>query len=218
MLHPQREGEKELAQARQQLGSYAFAAQYQQQPVPQEGGVVRAEWFTRYDKLPDVPERIIQSWDTAIKAGQVNDFSACVTCAEYEGRVYVADVLAQRLEFPALRARVLAHAEKWNADAALMEDKASGQSLLQELRMSSQLPLVAINPLADKVTRLAAVTPMLEAGQVLLPREAVWLAEFERELLGFPNAAHDDMVDAFSQLLNWLRRGQWRGEAGLRRV
>lgn len=218
LLHPAREGEAELEQAKRQLGSHAYAAQYQQQPVPQEGGVVQAAWLQRYVRLPEVPERVIQSWDTAIKAGQTHDYSACVTCVEAEGQLYVAEVLAERLEFPRLRVRVMEHAAQWNADAVLIEDKASGQSLLQELRASSRLPLVAVNPTADKLTRLAAVTPMLEAGRVLLPRDAVWLAEFERELIGFPNTAHDDRVDAFSQLLGWLREGRHRGEARLRRL
>ena len=160
--------------------------------------------------------RIVQSWDTAIKTGAGNDRSACVTFAEMEQGHYLLDAYAERLDFPALRQRVLAHAEQWKAQAVLIEDAASGQSLLQELRRSSALPVIAIRPRMDKAMRLASVSAMIEAGRVWLPQEAPWLAEFEHELMGFPHAKHDDLVDAFTQYLLWATRRH--GSAQLRRV
>jgi predicted phage terminase large subunit-like protein len=86
-----------------------------------------------------------------------------------------------------------------------MEDRASGQQLLQDLRRESWLPLLAAQPKADKVTRMAAVSALIESGRLLLPRQAPWLADFEAEILFFPSARHDDQADALSQYLDWLR-------------
>ena len=103
-----------------------------------------------------------------------------------------------------LRRTILDLAEKWAPNAILMEDKASGQSLLQDFREAA-LPLIARQPRGDKITRTAAITPMLEAGLVCFPDTTSWLAAFEEELLSFPHGAHDDQVDALSQYLIWLR-------------
>lgn len=206
LLHPVREGKAQLEQIKRELGSYAFAAQYQQNPLPCDAGMVRREWFGRYTTPPMPWERVVQSWDTAVKAGANNDASVCVTVGEAEGVSHVLDVTVLRLEYPALKKQIRKQAEIWQPDAVLMEDKASGQSLLQDLRRETELPpLIAVMPVQDKVTRFAAVTAMIEAGRLALPLDAPWLAEFERELLTFPQGRHDDQVDALSQYLNWLR-------------
>jgi len=77
---------------------------------------------------------------------------------------------------------------------------------LQDLRLATKFPLIAINPNADKITRFARVTTMFEAGKIYLPKRAAWLADYESQLLGFPNITHDDMVDSTSQFLNWVRQ------------
>lgn len=147
----------------------------------------------------------IQSWDTAIKAGQGNDASACATFRQKDGVHYLIDMLVVRLEYPALKRRILTHAEYFKPEVILMEDKASGQSLIQDLRHETHWPILSIQPKGDKVSRLARISPMVEAGQVALPEYAVWLPDFEREIIGFPHVPHDDQVDAFSQYLNWVR-------------
>lgn len=150
---------------------------------------------------------ITQSWDTAHKAAAHNDPSVCLTAQKRENGVHrILDVAVMRLEYPELKRRMVELAARWQPHAILIEDKASGQSLLQDMRREQpQLPVIAMQPKADKVTRFAQVTPMIEAGRVALPREASWLAEFEAELVSFPNGAHDDQVDALSQYLNWVR-------------
>lgn len=203
LLHPEREGEKELSQIAADLGSIAYQAQYQQQPVVQEDGIIHRDWLRYYGALPE--GCIIQSWDTAIKAGQQHDRSVCATWLQAEGNHYLVDVTALRLEYPALKRQIIALAKQHNPEAILIEDKASGQSLLQDLRKETDLKLIAIMPTQDKLTRLAQVSVMVESGRVLLPKKAPWLEEFLSELLGFPAAAHDDMVDVFSQYLNWTR-------------
>jgi predicted phage terminase large subunit-like protein len=96
-------------------------------------------------------------------------------------------------------------AEKWHPEALLIEDKASGQSLLQDLRRETALPAIAIKAIQDKITRFAACSALFEAGKVYLPQSAPFLAAYETELLAFPHGAHDDMVDATSQFLGYIR-------------
>lgn len=154
---------------------------------------------------------VVQSWDTAIKASGGHDASACATFEAVEGVHRLVDMWAIRVEYQELGRAVMDAAGRYGPSAVLIEDKASGQSLVQDLRREGQLPIIPIMPMGDKLTRFARITPMIEAGQVALPRYASWLGDFEAELLAFPHGAHDDQVDAFSQYLNWVRERVWDG-------
>jgi len=209
LLHPDRENMVLIERAKIELGSNVFAAQYQQQPLPEEGGMVRPWWFGRYKAAPLSSDRRVQSWDTAIKSGQQHDASVCLTFAESENRSYLIDARVFRLEYPDLKRMFFALAEQWQPQAVLVEDRASGQQLLQDVRRESLLPIIAISPKHDKVTRFAAVSAMIEAGKIVLPEQAPWLADFESELFNFPAATHDDQVDALTQYLDWLRLSVW---------
>ena len=219
ILHPQREDAMLLQRAQRELGSFAFAAQYQQAPILRDGGMIEADWLHYYDNAPAAShcERVVQSWDTAIKAQAHHDASVCITVGEYDGRHYVLDVLSIRAEYPLLRRTIIEHAQQWQPHALLIEDKASGQSLLQDLRKDTPLPVIARMPKGDKVTRVAAITPLIESGVLLLPRHAPWMSDFVAELLNFPHAAHDDCVDALSQYLNWIRE-RHTGQIRVRRI
>lgn len=160
----------------------------------------------------------VQSWDTAIKAGEGHDASACATFRVVGGMHHLVDMLEVRLEYPALKRLIVSHAARHRPDYVLMEDKASGQSLLQDLRRETDLPLLPIAPQGDKMMRLVRVSPLMEAGKVALPTQAPWLAAFEAQLFAFPDTAHDDMVDAFSQYLNWVRNRTGYGIPNVRRV
>jgi predicted phage terminase large subunit-like protein len=216
LLHPAREDAELIAQAKRELGSAVFNAQYQQEPLAQEGGIVKLHWFRRHEGGVRA-ERIVQSWDTGIKAGERNDPSACATFAVTREGYALLDMAVMREEYPELKRAAQALAGRWQPHAVLIEDKASGQPLLQDLRRETKLPLIGVRPAGDKVTRLAAVSALVEAGRVTLPREAAWLAAFEAELSAFPNTPHDDQVDAFTQFLQWIR-GQGTAGAGMRRV
>ena len=109
------------------------------------------------------------------------------------------------MEFPELKRQVAQQAEQWRPHAILVEDKASGQSLIQELKSATTFPVLPIKIDHDKETRASAVTAFFEAGKVLFPEGAAWLSDFEDELAGFPDAVHDDIVDSITQALNYLR-------------
>ena len=203
LLHNDREGAHEIARAKRELGAYAYAAQYQQRPAPIAGGIVDLAWFKRYGAAPAQPLRIIQSWDTAFKGGAHNDPSVCGTWAETETGFYLLHVARRRLEYPGLKRAAKSLAACWSPDAILIEDKASGQSLIQDLRAETRLPVIALRPEADKLTRMSTASPAIEAGRVFLPEVADWLEDYEAEMAIFPNGAHDDQVDMTSQFLRW---------------
>lgn len=180
-----------------------------------EGGLVKAAWFKRYDRAPTEFLRVIISLDTAYKAEQHNDPSVATIWGETSDGYYLLSVWRDRVEYPELK-RVLANLYlQWKADAILIEDKASGQSLIQEARTGIQieglpklvnLPIVPIDPKGvNKVDRLIAVSSMFESGLVHLPYQAPWLLDYEIELTTFPLAPHDDQVDSTSQFLKWAR-------------
>lgn len=204
-LHDAREPVALLERMKHELGSANFEAQYQQAPISEMGAIVKPHWFPRFDATMMDAAQCVQSWDTGVKAGQQHDASACATFMVRDGMHHLIDMRVVRLEYPELKREIIRHAAHFNPDAVLIEDKASGQSLLQDLKRETQLPLIPCMPKVDKLTRLQRVTPLMEAGKMALPQRANWLGAFERELFQFPDGAHDDQVDAVSQYLNWVR-------------
>lgn len=207
LICPERFGKKEIAELKRSLGSYGTAGQLQQMPVPQEGAIFALRWFNdRYDTPPDRSKftRVVQSWDTAKKDDELNDFSVCTTWGETANGFYLLDVMRARLIFPDLLRTAKAMYDKWIPSAVLIEDAASGTSLIQQLRRDTIMPVIPIGTRGlSKEVRAAAVSPMVEAGRVILPQRAEWLIDFEQELGLFPVGEHDDQVDSFTQFLNW---------------
>ena len=149
---------------------------------------------------------LVQSWDTANKAGVFSDYSACVTALVQHNRVYVLDVYRERLDFPQLRTAVIRLANHWRADVLLIEDRASGEQLLRTLwhdRPRGVPTAIARPATTDKESRVAGQSHRIEAGDLILPKEAPWLGSFMHELLAFPMGRYDDQVDALTHLLGW---------------
>lgn len=212
LLHPKREPLAVLEQQKAAMGSQPFAAQYQQAPVPAAGNLIKRAWLRRYAappvRLPD--DLIVQSWDTASKAEEMNDFSACTTWLLRGEQLFLLEVFRQRLEYPELRRAVVRQARAHDASVVLIEDTGAGTHLIQELQRTGELFPIGCKVEADKVTRMAAQSVKFEAGQVLLPARAPWLDDFLAELLAFPGGRHDDQVDAVSQALAWADN-RWQG-------
>ena len=166
-----------------------------------DGAVFNTDWFSEYSTLPSKFETVIQSWDTAYKADQHNDPSACITIGQANGMWYVLNILNERLEYPELKRKVIAMQESWNANIVLIEDKASGQSLIQELR--NKINIIPIQPVGDKETRARVASAVVETGRISLPNNIPWVITFKKELTLFPDGKHDDCVDALSQFINW---------------
>lgn len=205
LLHPGREPRHVLDALRTTLGEYTFSAQYLQSPVPLGGGIVKSEWLVSYtpEEKPEKFDTIVQSWDTANKESELADYSVCTTWGVKNKKVYLLHVLRKRMQYPDLKRAVVAQAEAWDARAVLIEDKASGTQLIQELKQTLS-KVKGIKSEGDKVMRMLAQTPEIENGHVLLPTQAHWLPDYVQELTTFPKAKYDDQVDSTAQALKWI--------------
>ena len=202
-LFPEREPLEVLEAMKLQIGSDAFSAQYQQMPVPPGGAMIKRDWIRRYKELPPQATHLftLQSWDTASKGGPDNDWSVCTTwIVTKQHHWYLADVFRKRLDYPSLKAAVISVAKHWKASRVLIEDAAAGMALIQELRPT--IPVIAIKPEGDKVSRMAVVSTRFEAGHVFFPERAPWLPDLESELFAFPGSRHDDQCNSVSQALS----------------
>lgn len=207
-LCPERFDESAIAGIRKALGAYWFSALYQQSPRPEDGSVFKESWFPRFGgEPPGLLLRRTQVLDSAHKTRKENDYSCVVTIDLMDTGTYLRHVWREKVTYPDLKHRTQELFAEWDADEICIEDKDAGAMLIQELQRDTQLPVIPIKTDRDKVARAHAATPLCEAGRVFLPNsdEAPWLGEFLSELLGFPNAEHDDQVDAFVHGLNRLK-------------
>ncbi|MDD3150658.1 MAG: phage terminase large subunit [Candidatus Gastranaerophilales bacterium] len=217
-LHSDREDLTKLFQSKEYMGEFNFAGQYQQNPMPREGGVIKKKWLQFYNETAlfksigngEIEVNcIIQSWDTASKIQEHNDYSVCITILrDINDKNYVLNIYRNKLVFPSLIRKI---AQKYETEKEkykrkieiLIEDKSSGTSLIQALNKDYQLYPKAIKPEYDKETRLISVSHLIENGNCLFPAgKPHWWFDFENELLRFPKAKHDDQCDALSQALH----------------
>jgi predicted phage terminase large subunit-like protein len=220
-LWPERFPLPQLEQIRAAIGSGPWASLYQQRPTAATGAVFKRNWWQFY-RLPfSGPfSRVVQSWDTAFKKGNENDFSVCTTWGVAENGYYLRHLWRGRVEFPELKRVLASLAEQWNPNAILVEDRASGQRLIQELKTSTVLPIIPVKVDTDKQTRAQAVTPLMEAGKIFLPEpeSAPWVSDFVEEMACFPNGTYDDCVDSTTQALNYLRQESFIADPELNRI
>lgn len=188
------------------VSSRDWIAQYQQKPTPDEGSIFKREWFRIEELDLHIRGNTVQCWDTAFSERREADYSVCTTWRIYtypSGQVeyQLLNVYRARLSFPALREKVYEAAEIWHPHRIIIEDIGSGQSLVQELRNSSGLPIVTYRPDRDKVARAHAITGLVEAGRVVLNKDAGWLEPYLSEMMSFPVGEHDDQVDSTTMFL-----------------
>ena len=236
LICPERFGEKEIISLKKLLGIYGTAGQLQQRPSPAEGGILKTDFIKLWpqDKALPAFEYILQSYDCAFTEKNTGDPTACSVWAVFQNQgermVMLIDAWDEYLSYPDLRARAIKDwgeeyggASKKNPygrarrpDRILVEAKASGQSLIQDLHLA-KVPVRGYNPgLADKISRAHQAAPILELGMVWGPESAInpghpvsWAAEFIKQLGKFPTETHDDYVDTFTQALIYLRDDQW---------
>jgi predicted phage terminase large subunit-like protein len=206
VIDPRRESLEDLERLRQSMGELFFSAQYQQEPIPLAGNIIKAEWFKHYDTAPALDDNdiLVVSIDTAMKGSPSADFSVATVWLARGENTYLIDLWRERVDYPELRHAVHRLREQYQTAVVLIEDKGSGTSLIQDLRSENKAP-IPIHPEGDKVARLAAVSAQFEAGSVFFPKNAPWLSSLKAELLGFPNMKHDDQVDSVSQALSWTK-------------
>lgn len=236
LICPERFGEKEVTELKQLLGVYGTAGQLQQDPQPAEGGILKTKHVQLWPASKPLPqfEYILQSYDCAFTEKTSGDPTACSVYAVFthggERHVMLIDAWDEHLTYPELRTRAI---KDWQTeyggttvkdgvrtarrpDRVLVEAKASGQSLLQDLRLA-RVPAIGYNPgNADKVSRAHQAAPTLELGHVWVPESGKnpghavsWAAAFLKQLEKFPVAEHDDYVDTFTQAIIYLKNDGW---------
>jgi predicted phage terminase large subunit-like protein len=208
-LHPERESLDILENIRRTLGEYNFSGQYQQEPAPLGGGMVKLAWFKTY-KVGEQSAKfdlVFQSWDTAVKATELSNYSVCTTWGKKNQDLYLLHVLRRRMEYPELKRAVWEQALRLKATTVLIENKSSGAQLIQELKRDGLHGLTPYEPNGDKIMRLHSVTSTIENGFVHLPDQADWLDEYRHELATFPKGRFDDQCDSTSQALDWVKKG-----------
>lgn len=228
LICPERFGPIEIEELKATLGPWGTAAQLQQRPSPAEGGIFKKDWFQLwpYDvKLP-IFDYLIQSYDTAFTEATHNDESACTVWGLFQHPklkktcVFLVDCWHERMEYPDLRKKVREDlrakygekGEEKGVDLVLVEEKGSGITLLQDLRMLG-IPAYGYNPTrADKVVRAHAAAPFFFAKLVYLLESGKnkghavsWTEMFIHQMLTFPNADRDDLVDTATQAFIFLR-------------
>jgi phage terminase large subunit-like protein len=151
-LHPEREPLEILEQLKQSVGSYIFASQYQQTPVPLAGNLVKWAWFQSYDEPPPISgnRQIVQSWDTAFTENDGSDWSVATTWLVDGKNYYLIDIFRKRLDFPSLKRSVVSYHQRWKANTVLIEDVATGTALKQQLRSESQIYIIGVKPEGTK--------------------------------------------------------------------
>jgi predicted phage terminase large subunit-like protein len=155
-----------------------FSAQYLQRPIPAEGNLIKREWLKNYRTPPQRQsgDMFVISWDTAMKATEIADYSVGTVWHAQGDNYYLLELIRDRFDFPDLKRAVLAQKQRWPEAHILIEDRGSGTSLIQELRAAGAA-VISIIARDDKVTRLYATQPRFESGVIRFPAEAPWLDE-----------------------------------------
>lgn len=206
VLHPSREPRHILEQIRRAQGSLTFSSQYQQEPLPLEGNIVKREWLRFYDEAPEEFDLVIASWDTASTLSETADWSVGTVWGAKGLDFYLLDCLRVRSEVPDLRRQIVALAERWDVDQTIVEEGDMGRAIVQDLRRTGHRNVILQPVRIDKQARFLAQSARFESGQVHVPANTPWYADWLKELLAFPNGKHDDQVDSTSQALAYLTR------------
>lgn len=188
-----------------EIGASNFESQYQQNPSKKTSGILNEDYLNFYNGLPSKFSSIILSWDTAIKTTDECDYSVCTIWGIIDDTYYLIACIQEKYEYPQLKNKAKHLAEQYKPTKILIEDKASGQSLIQDLKFEGIKNIVPCKPVHDKITRFATCIDLFEAGRVFLPRHGYTSELVKKELLNFPNVKNDDITDSVSQFLNYIK-------------
>ena len=222
LLWPARENKANLAQVKISLGTYGFAGQYDQDPSPAGGGILKSEWWRYYTVLPshkDIEMGVI-SIDCAFKDLADSDYACAQAWWKIGSNRYLIDQIRGKWSFPLLLTQLRLFIRKNDVcKYRLIEDKANGSAVIQTIRDEIS-GIIPVDPQGGKVARAHAVSPQVEAGNFWLPdpRLQPWVDDFTLECAKFPKGVNDDQVDCFSQagvymekkhFQNWVAKIPW---------
>ena len=195
-------------------GARYWNSLYMQDPSPDDGGIIKKKYIQwwEYDEPPEC-QFIIQTYDTAFSTSRTADFSVIQTWGifndydedyGFSSHLILLGNTKGRYEYPELRRIAQDLYKEFRPDVCIIERKASGQSLIQDMRRAG-LPVLDYLPDKDKIARVYASTPMMEAGRVWLPKNKVWADDLFSECMSFPNGSHDDQVDCLSMAIHYMK-------------
>lgn len=223
LLMPSRFPPEVIERDKRAMGSYAWAGQMLQRPAPRGGGMFKDEWWQYFTAPPTIQHRAIFA-DTAMKAKESSDYSVFQCWGKAEnGKAVLLDQIRGKWEAPELLAQARAFWAKHKAvtdkgalRAFKIEDKASGTGLIQTLKREG-VPVQGIQRAAgqDKVSRAMDAAPSIEAGLVMLPKDAPWLSDLLAEAGAFPNGANDDQIDPLCDAVADMILGKGKSAAWL---
>ena len=207
LLQPEWDSLEELEATKKQIGTYNFTAQYQQNPAPAEGNIIKREWLKQYQKLPasDTFRHVYIACDPGGKAGEHNDYTAIVVVGVINRDVYILAASRGHWQCLEIKHEIEAMAAIWKSTRIIIETTGLGEAVRQEIVREGRRDVLGVQPKLDKASRLYRVIARFESGHVHLPKEAPWLMDFEAELLAFPSAGYDDQVDALVLILEDLK-------------
>jgi predicted phage terminase large subunit-like protein len=219
---------EELLRTKASIPISKWNAQYQQNPISEEGALIKRDYWLNWDKpKPPKCDTIIQSWDTAFTNSTRADYSACTTWGVFvdeedekaRNKVILLDAIRGKWEFPELKKQAKRHYEEWEPDICLIEARGAGQPLIYELR-TMNIPIQDVvvgrggtgNP-NDKISRVNSITDIFASGMVYAPKLKSWAQEVIEECAAFPAGEHDDYVDTVTMAMQRFRTGGWIGTA-----
>lgn len=212
LLWPQRFGPDQIAEQKVTLGSFGFAGQFQQSPVPRGGSIWKSEWFRHYRRadLPQKFDSVILSFDCSFKNTKSSDYVAGQMWGKRGGLFYLLEQVHGRMNFPETMNAIhlMRDHSRYPIYEILIEEAANGTGIIDMLKLGhAGIPgisgIIGIKATTSKEARASAVAPLFESGSVLLPMpdESPWIGDCMLEFVTFPSARHDDRVDSASQAL-----------------
>jgi len=205
VLWPEVETYDKLMEDKGQMGSIIFSREMMNELHDDENAIIKSHYIVYYDKLPDKVNGYWWSWDTAIEEGDQNDYTVGTLWADCADGYYLVDLYRKKVEFPALERDIKQCFEMVNAREVLVERKASGHQIVQVFKRQTKIPIIQMNPGKEmgrkKSERLVLVSGLFEAHKVKFPSNKSYMPDVVDELVNFPNASHDDIVDSITMFL-----------------
>jgi predicted phage terminase large subunit-like protein len=216
LLNKRRDQREFLHNIEQEIGSRNYAAQFLQEPLPVSYSLLSLENIHYFEKVPERFDFFVHSWDTAIKVSEKTDYSVGTIWGILGDKYYLLGMIRKKLIYSALKNELEKQINKYNPRFVLIEDKASGQPLIQDLKLAGFTNIRAIKPTLDKVTRFAAIIHFFENGTVLIPNKSAFNQVLIAEITNFPGSKHDDIIDSISQFLNFIKNQNKNNTAKIR--
>lgn len=187
-----------------EVGSRTWDALFQQRPAPGEGAMIKRSHIKFYTELPSgVRNDMLDSWDLTFKDSVGADSVSGQNWGRLGADMYLIDRVNDVMDFPATLTAIRTFTAKHRSNRILIEDKANGPAVISTLKREIS-GIIPVEPIGNKIARVAAISPYWEAGNVYLPDPSIapWVYDYIEQIVSFPFAAHDDDVDAMSQALN----------------